>query len=94
MMSQEQKKQSNYVVSNSFLCCECGVNTSDIEEYYTIYLSVWLEAAGYDAKRMLCIGCCESRLGRKLTPEDFDDTIVNREFYKSARLKNRMGLSC
>lgn len=44
------------------------------------------------AKGMLCVGCIESRLGRRLVPSDFNDSYLNRSksFQRSARLLDRM----
>ena len=46
---------------------------------------------------MICIGCIEKRLGRQLTPNDFNDSHVNRpapgKFF-SNRLMERLGLLC
>lgn len=42
---------------------------------------------------MLCIGCLESRLGRKLNGEDFPDYPINRGFFPmSARMVDRIGI--
>ena len=62
-----------------------------IHEYYMIHESLWLSVMKCLCG-MLCIGCVESRLGRKLTPEDFTDCALNTEGfgYKSARLANRL----
>ena len=41
---------------------------------------------------LLCIGCLECRLGRRLTPDDFDDWPVNEPHPDhTARLANRLG---
>jgi hypothetical protein len=37
---------------------------------------------------MLCIGCVETRLGRKLTPDDFAPTSMN--LTGSERLRSRV----
>jgi hypothetical protein len=45
---------------------------------------------------MLCIGCVEDRLGRKLVPTDFnlEETFANAmQFPPSRRLKQRLGIS-
>jgi hypothetical protein len=41
---------------------------------------------------MLCVGCCEGRIGRKLTASDFNSSYLNkpRTGSISARLLNRM----
>jgi hypothetical protein len=40
---------------------------------------------------MLCIGCLEERLGRRLNANDFTDAPVNHGFtWQSERLQNRL----
>jgi hypothetical protein len=56
--------------------------------------TVWLSVNHY-VQGMLCIGCLEKRLGRKLTPPDFTLCPLNNNlndpcFPKSARLLNRL----
>jgi len=58
------------------LCDGCGVNTSKIKEYYMVHDEIWLSVSE-DVYGMLCIGCLEERLGRRLTPDDFMDCPVN-----------------
>jgi hypothetical protein len=63
------------------------------DEYYILRDEVWLSA---NPKRegMLCIGCVETRIGRRLTPEDFTDVPINRDdkgWQKSKRLLSRLG---
>lgn len=78
-------------VDLSFHCMDCGDHTIQIEEYYTVHDEVWLYANPQDYG-MLCIGCLESRLGRVLTPADFPDYPINREWgTKSPRLLDRLG---
>lgn len=76
---------------DAWKCVDCGVSCNDIHEYYMIHESLWLSVMKCLCG-MLCIGCVESRLGRKLTPEDFTDCALNTEGfgYKSARLANRL----
>jgi len=71
---------------------DCGVNTVDIDEYYGVWDDIWLFANPADFG-MMCIGCLEHRLGRKLTPIDFTDWPINRVFPQSDRLKDRLGLT-
>jgi hypothetical protein len=63
----------------AFRCVDCAVHTGDIGEYYMLEDIVWA-ASGMDAQEgagMLCIGCLETRLKRKLTPSDFKDCLLN-----------------
>jgi hypothetical protein len=50
----------------------CGVNTSEIGEYYMVRDEVWLRAMP-GKLGMLCVECLEGCLGRKLRPDDFDE---------------------
>jgi len=85
-------------------CKDCGKDTNKLDEYYMVHSSVW-GAAGMETNEayeqgltntrlpdgMLCIGCLENRLGRRLTPVDFTDAPINSETSQSDRLKNRQG---
>lgn len=71
-------------IEESFLCLDCYVHTGLIKHYYTLHDELWKQA-NPDIDGMLCWKCLEVRLGRPLTPDDFDDTIpVNDNI--SARL--------
>jgi hypothetical protein len=59
-----------------FVCLDCKVNTLHIDEYYMLTDEVW-EAACPKRSGMLCIGCAEDRLGRRLTADDFTDAPLN-----------------
>jgi hypothetical protein len=79
-------------------CLDCGVDTSGrgIAEYYMVANEVWLVANPADAG-MLCIGCIEKRLGRKLKSDDFLACPLNdhpTRFRKSKRLRDRLGAGC
>jgi hypothetical protein len=52
-----------------FRCMDCQYDTFR-DEYYFLHEEVWL-SANPKSKGMLCIGCVEERIGRRLTPEDF-----------------------
>ena len=74
-----------------FKCLDCGVDTGKILEHYFIHLSVWLQV--HNSKTgMLCIGCLENRLGRKLTSEDFPPVSINdpKICAMSDRLRSRI----
>lgn len=77
---------------NHHRCVDCKVNTAKIGEHYMLHNDVWF-AAHSNERGMLCIGCIESRLGRKLTKQDFNNSHVNRpapgKFF-SLRLTNRL----
>jgi hypothetical protein len=71
-------------------CIDCKVNTSAIREYNMVLDEVWDRAGGVEG--MMCIGCLECRLGRKLRQIDFGDYPLNssEEFRGSERLKSRL----
>ena len=49
-------------------CFSCGVDTFDLGEDFYVRHELWL---AYGVEGVLCIGCLEIRLGRRLTPDDF-----------------------
>lgn len=76
------------------ICTDCSVETSSragIAEWYMVEHHVWhLATSNYND--ILCIGCLENRLGRKLVPEDFSPVPLNfPDFPKSERLADRLG---
>ena len=71
-----------------FLCCDCGFDTLVGHEYYMLTDALWAQI-GMD-EGMLCIGCVESRLGRRLVPNDFPPYPINLGvFTQSPRLAQR-----
>jgi hypothetical protein len=66
------------------------MDTSKGNEYYSIWDDIWA-LANPAIDGMLCIGCLEERLERKLNPVDFTDWPINYVFNQSDRLKDRMG---
>ena len=71
----------------AFKCLDCGRDTAQMSEYYMVHNRIWKR---YGVKHgMLCIGCLERRMGRKLTKLDFTDAPTNRCKH-SARLFNRL----
>lgn len=78
---------------DQFKCIDCDVDTMNIDEYYMLKDKAWLSIVPED-KGVLCIGCVEDRMGRKLTQKDFSSCILNKEEYsqpRSDRLLDRMG---
>jgi hypothetical protein len=87
-------------------CVDCEVETCNtaksglLSEYYMVKDKLWYEAVPtddilYDRSTshniMLCIGCLEKRLGRKLCQKDFTRCPLNDHLYNhSPRLKNRL----
>lgn len=77
----------------AFSCMDCGVDTQEIEEYYTLHNRIWYSITQRTCGRgMLCLGCVEHRLGRSLTRDDFQDGVpINEGFWpRSERFIDRM----
>lgn len=74
---------------SSFYCVDCSEDTDKLDEYYMVHNDLW--PIGRNSG-MLCIGCLERRIGRKLTTEDFPFLPINHPsfFNQSDRLKNRL----
>lgn len=70
-------------------CVDCG-NDSTNERYMVLH-DVWA-AAGMCPYGLLCIGCLEQRLGRRLRPADFLDVLLNTDpgYQRSERLTDRL----
>jgi hypothetical protein len=75
----------------SFDCLDCRVDTVAIDEWYRVRNEVWA-AANPSEHGMLCIGCLEARLGRRLSRRDFMKCYLNDDVTspRSARLTNRL----
>ena len=75
-----------------FDCLDCGTDTGTDEncEYYMVHEELWVKAHP-EVEGMLCIGCLEKRIDRKLTAFDFIDAPINRGIFpQSIRLKRRL----
>lgn len=73
-----------------FVCIDCGVHTSMINEYYMVHDHVWHTAGMAEDGGMLCIGCLEKHLGRELNSTDFTHAPINAISRQSARLADRL----
>lgn len=77
-----------------FVCMDCRVDTSAINEYYMVNDSLWkvVTTKRHDSDGMLCIACLEARIGRKLVPADFTAAPINSGtiFELSERLIDRL----
>lgn len=75
-----------------WLCEDCTGNTSQMREHYFVRTELWTQVHPSKAG-MLCIGCFETRLGRKLVPSDFTSAHINdpKKYEMSDRLRNRLG---
>lgn len=72
------------------LDCKKSCDRDGLNEYYMVQALVWIEAHPH-RKGMLCIGCLEQRLGRRLTPDDFTSAPINSiKEWHSERLRSRI----
>ncbi len=91
-MTKQEKRDYIY---RAFPCMGCKENTHYIDEYYMVTKKVWTKAVP-EIKGMLCIGCLEKRIKRKLTYKDFKNVPLNHMgggFGQSKRLIDRLGIS-
>jgi len=65
------------------------VDTGKIGEHYMLVDGTWRQAHNSN-KGMLCVGCIERRLNRRLTAADFNQSYLNRDLNVSMRLLERM----
>jgi len=74
-------------------CADCRWNTSYLNEFYMVCDTVWNEACRQKPASILCVGCLEERIGRRLTPYDFIDCPLHdpNEHKQSNRLRARLG---
>ena len=74
-----------------WFCLDCGVDTGKISEHYFIKTPLWMSLVGSD-KGMVCVGCLEKRLGRKLNKNDFTQCYLNdpKRNNMSERLLSRL----
>ena len=70
-----------------FSCEDCG---SDYDEYYMVQNDIWKTYGAGGV--MLCIGCLEERMDRKLRRQDFIDLPINEinPEAQSLRLQDRL----
>lgn len=81
------KKHSS---KSKWLCVDCSENTQ--LEHYFAKPEVWFSLAKMTETGMLCIGCLEARIGRKLHKNDFTNAHINdpRRYSKTTRLVDRL----
>jgi hypothetical protein len=73
-------------------CMDCGVDTDAIDESYMVHDDLWRAAVPSEAG-MLCVGCFEKRLGRRLKRDDFRPyalSALEEGMSVSDRLRERM----
>lgn len=75
-----------------FNCIDCGIDTLLIREMYHVHDELWKQINPQN-DGMICVCCCENRLGRQLRQQDFPTVELNwdhKKYPKSDRLKWRM----
>lgn len=72
-------------------CLDCRVDMRTVDEYYLLRDELWLSVVP-DRVGHLCIGCVETRLGRQLSPDDFQPGRASLDGRYSARLRDRTGV--
>jgi hypothetical protein len=74
------------------VCHDCGADTLETGEDYILRDPVWAATGLEPDGGMLCVDCVETRLGRRLQPEDFSDVYINqiRREDGPPRLRSRM----
>jgi hypothetical protein len=72
-----------------FICLDCHDDVLGAGEYYLLRDEVWLKA-NPQRQGMLCIGCVEKRLGRRLTPEDFQGAPLDHHLINGPALSKRL----
>ena len=73
------------------MCLDCKIDTGKAHEHYFVHTSLWLRAVG-SKTGMLCVGCLEGRIGRRLEGSDFSTAHINNPklYPMSDRLRNRI----
>lgn len=77
----------------SFLCHDCGIDVGELGEFvYTVTDDVWAATGLGPHDGLLCIGCLEARLGRRVGGDDFNRGVwLGPHVWRSARLLDRLG---
>jgi hypothetical protein len=74
-------------------CGDCGTDTIESGEFYMVHDALWAQAqsAGRPCD-LLCVGCIEARIGRRLRANDFNAAPLNgfAACGRSARLRARL----
>ena len=77
----------------TFICIDCGINTDINGHYYILEHDVWaLTGLTLGDNKMLCMPCCESRIGRKIEHKDLidfpeiNDSFIVRDYIDGVKL--------
>lgn len=84
-------KESNELPDEHYYCIDCGTHEM-LDNYFgkafMILDYLWDEITNDDEKyKLLCWDCVEKRLGRKLTPKDFNPSFLNQMNTRLQELK-------
>jgi hypothetical protein len=75
-------------------CADCGLDTLEAGEWYMVHDEIWDEIWAWDdvlSRQILCIGCLEKRIGRRLTGNDFTYAPINNPpGFMSDRMRDRL----
>lgn len=82
---------TEYAFDSTWACQDCGHHTLLMDEYYMVHDDLWWSFV--DDEVMLCVGCLEGRIGRRLESDDFIECPLNDGFFpQSLRLRHRLQL--
>jgi len=86
---------NDYRKPECFMCRLCGHDVRAMAELYMVWDDLWNEVTWPNSAGMLCIGCFEDLLGRKLTGADFTPAPLNDiggiyHAYPSLRMRDRL----
>jgi hypothetical protein len=75
-----------------YACNDCSVNVVTIGEFYMLTDDIWTDQLGLGWDDNLCIGCLETRIGRKVSFADMR-SFPSYDWMEpsSARLMDRLG---
>ena len=73
--------ESNQLPDEHYYCIDCGTHDM-LDNYFgkafMITDKLWdMITTAEDTYKLICWDCVEKRLGRKLTPKDFNQSILN-----------------
>ena len=89
-------RTTHYARNEDMACYDCGHDCAYMGERFMLHDDVWWSlldrGEAYTAGAMLCVGCVEQRLGRRLTSSDFLPCPLNHGggYARSLRLRHRM----
>jgi hypothetical protein len=70
--------ESDPEIDTKFCCVDCAKSTMG-GEYYMVSDALWATTGLAPDGGMLCLACCERRIGRELTLDDFTAMVPSKE---------------